>query len=107
MPQLMEIIPQTTLREFHDKNLPQQACLQAWFKIAAHAEWRSFKQIKRTFSSAEQQGKYVIFKLKCGCDLITYMRYEQQALYIRNIVATKHEQTDWQFQGAVSKRGVP
>ncbi|MCI0380054.1 MAG: type II toxin-antitoxin system HigB family toxin [Gemmataceae bacterium] len=61
----MRVISKRRLREFWvarkgDANVAERD-LVTWYKLAKHADWENFAQLKQTFGSADQVGNCVVF----------------------------------------------
>ena len=69
------------------KHAEWEASLNAWYKIAKHAEWRHFDAVKQTWRSVDRVGRCVVFDIANNrCRLITWIKYNKQRLFIRHIL---------------------
>jgi mRNA interferase HigB len=61
--------------------------LDAWYRIAKKAEWKSLEDVKRVFPSADGVAKYTVFNIKGNhYRLITEINYSTGRLYIRHVL---------------------
>ncbi len=63
------------------------APLDAWYRIAKKAEWRSLDDVRRIFPTADRVGKYTVFNIKGNAfRLIAEINYRTGRLYIRHVL---------------------
>ena len=63
------------------------APLDAWYRIAKKAEWRSLAEVRQTFPSADGVAKYTVFNIKGNAfRLIAEINYRTCRLYIRHVL---------------------
>ena len=66
-----------------DLNTP----LDAWYRIAKKADWRSLEDVRRIVPTADSVGKFVVFNIKGNSfRLITEINYATGRLYIRHVL---------------------
>lgn len=67
--------------------------LDAWFRIAKKASWKSLAEVRRTFSSADAVEKWTVFNIKGNqYRLITEIDYNSGRIYVRHILT--HDEYD-------------
>jgi mRNA interferase HigB len=63
------------------------APLDAWYRIAKKAEWKSLQDVRRTLPSADAVGMFTVFNIKGNAfRLITEINYATGRLYIRHVL---------------------
>ena len=63
------------------------APLDAWYRIAKKAEWKSLQDVRRTLPSADAVGIFTVFHIKGNAfRLITEINYATGRLYIRHVL---------------------
>lgn len=61
--------------------------LDAWYRIAKKAEWRSLAEVRQTFPSADGVARYTVFNIKGNAfRLIAEINYRTGRLYIRHVL---------------------
>jgi mRNA interferase HigB len=61
------------------------APLDAWFRIAKKAEWRSLEEVRKVFPSADRVEKYTVFNIKGNTfRLIVEINYKTGRIFIRH-----------------------
>jgi mRNA interferase HigB len=64
------------------------APLDAWYRIAKKAEWRSLEDVRQAFPLADGAGKYTVFNIKGNAfRLIAEINYRTRRLYIRHVLS--------------------
>lgn len=71
--------------------------LDAWYRIAKKAEWRSLEDLRQTFPSADGVGKYTVFNIKGNSfRLIVEINYRTGRLYIRHVLThAAYDKNGW------------
>jgi mRNA interferase HigB len=63
------------------------APLDAWYRIAKKAAWKSLQDVRKTFPSADAVGIFTVFNMKGNAfRLITEINYATGRLYIRRVL---------------------
>jgi mRNA interferase HigB len=63
------------------------APLDAWYRIAKKAEWKSLQDVRRTLPSADAVGTFTVFNIKGNAfRLIAEINYATGRLYIRHVL---------------------
>jgi mRNA interferase HigB len=61
--------------------------LDAWYRIARKAEWRSLEELRMIFPSADRVEKYTVFNIKGNSfRLIVEINYKTGRIYIRHVL---------------------
>ena len=89
----MHIITVKRLKEFYAKYSDAQASLLTWKKLTSLALWQNFAEVRQTFRSADQVGKFTVFNIGGNkYRLITFINYTTKKVFIRHILT--HEEYD-------------
>ncbi|MDQ3585916.1 MAG: type II toxin-antitoxin system HigB family toxin [Pyrinomonadaceae bacterium] len=93
----MHIISRKRLREFSEKNPDAKQELDAWFKIANKAEWRSIVDLKRTYRHADPVGTCTVFNIRRNrFRLIVKIEYRIQRIYIKHVLThAEYDRGEW------------
>jgi mRNA interferase HigB len=88
----MRIVSKRRLREFWQRHGDARRPLEAWFKVAAKADWADFPEVRATFGSASA------VPLDCGITaivfnvggnkyrLITRIEYRFHVVYVKMVL---------------------
>ncbi len=83
----MHVISRKKLQEAAARHGDLEGPLDAWFRIAKKALWRSLTDVRKTFSSADSVGQWTVFNIKGNqYRLITEINYAFQRIYIRHVL---------------------
>ncbi len=83
----MHVISRKKLREAAAQHPDLEAPLDAWFRIAKKALWKSLLDVRKTFSSADAVSKWTIFNIKGNqYGLIAEINYAFGRIYIRHVL---------------------
>jgi mRNA interferase HigB len=93
----MHVISRKKLREAVMRHADQAGPLDAWFRIAKKATWRSLADVRETFGSADTIGKFTVFNIKGNSyRLIAGINYVFGRLYIRHVLThAEYDKGDW------------
>ena len=71
--------------------------LDAWFRGARAAAWRSLADVRRDFPAADQVGTALIFNIRHNrYRLIAFVVYRKQKLYVKALLTHKeYDREDW------------
>lgn len=84
----MHVISRKKLLEAAERHPSLGAPLDAWFRIAKRAEWRSLDDVRQTLPSADGVGAYTVFNIKGNkYRLITEINYSGGRIYIRHVLS--------------------
>lgn len=81
----MHVITQKKLSQFWAYHKDAENALKTWFKVAEHAHWNSFVDVKARYGSADLlPGNRVVFNIK-GNDyrLVVKIQYNIGIVFIR------------------------
>jgi mRNA interferase HigB len=93
----MRVISRRALVDFARHHAVSAAALDAWYRIAKVARWRSLVDVQRTYASAEAVGDLTVFNVKGNTyRLIARIRYDLQILYVRAVLThAQYDKGDW------------
>ncbi len=93
----MHIISKKKLREFWEEHPRAQAPLEAWYQTVRNAEWENFADIRRTFNTTDQVGKYTVFDIGGNkYRLIAVIHFNRGKLYVRHVLThTEYDEGKW------------
>jgi mRNA interferase HigB len=95
----VHVISRKKLLEAATKHADLIAPLDAWFRIAKRAQWRSLENVREVFPSADGVGKYTVFNIKGNTfRLIVEINYKTGRIYIRHILThTAYDKGGWKI----------
>ena len=84
---MKRIIAKSTLREFWEKHVDSEDYLKTWYQTARTANWKSPKDIKKSYASASfLNDNRVVFNIKGNnYRLIVRINFHYQMMWIRFI----------------------
>lgn len=93
----MHIISMRRLREFWEIHPRAERPLRAWSTRVDHAQWRTFADVKRDFSSADRVQRLTVFNISGNqYRLIARIEYEKQKVYIRLVLThSEYDRGEW------------
>ena len=93
----MHVISRKKLLEAVAVHADLSAPLDAWYRIAKKADWKSLQDVHQTFPSADAVGMFTVFNIKGNAfRLITEVNYATGRLYIRHVLThTAYDKGGW------------
>jgi mRNA interferase HigB len=86
----MHVISEKKLREFWEQWPAAKEPLWGWYRVAKHAVWKSFADIRQTYPSADQLGRCTVFDIGGNkFRLIVVIHFNRGKLYIRHVMTHK------------------
>ncbi len=83
----MHVLSRKRLKEASALHPDLEGPLDAWFRIAKKAEWRSLADVRTTFSSADAVERWTVFNIKGNqYRLITEINYAGDRIYVRHVL---------------------
>ena len=83
----MYVISRKRLKEAAERHGDLEGPLDAWFRIAKKASWKSLADVRQTFSNADAVGKWTVFNIKGNqYRLITEINYAFGRIYVRHVL---------------------
>lgn len=96
----MRIITRARLNEFAAKHPDTKSALQHWYKTVKPKEFKTFAELRKTFSSADQVDKLTVFNIGGNkVRLITAIHYNRKIIFIRAVLTHKeYDDGNWKEQ---------
>jgi mRNA interferase HigB len=97
----MHIITRKKLLEADGRHRGLGRPLDAWYRTAKSAKWKSLEDVRRTYSHADGvpvgEKVYTVFNISGnGCRLVTEVFYEDQTILVRHILThAEYDKGDW------------
>jgi mRNA interferase HigB len=93
----MHIISKKRLREFWEKHPKAQAALEAWYQVAKNAEWETFADVRKTFNTADQVGKFTVFDIGGNnFRLIAVIHFNRGKVFVRHVLThAEYDKGKW------------
>jgi mRNA interferase HigB len=83
----VHVISRKKLRDAAERHAELSGSLEAWYRLAKKAAWRSLAEVRQLFPSADAVGRFTVFNIKGnGYRLITEINYRYGRLYIRHVL---------------------
>jgi mRNA interferase HigB len=83
----MHVISEKPLREFWAIYPDAERPLRAWIKVAEHATWEKFADIRETYAKADQVGKFTVFDIGGNkFRLIVVVHFNRDKVYVRHVL---------------------
>jgi mRNA interferase HigB len=94
----MRIVSRKAIREASARHSEWSASLNAWYKIAKNADWKSFSDVRNSWRNSDIVGPFVVFDISHNrCRLIATIKYRWRMVYIRRILShAEYGQKGWQ-----------
>lgn len=93
----MHIISKKKLREFWEEHPRAQSALETWYQAAKSAEWESFAEVRQTFNTADQVGRFTVFNIGGNkYRLIAVIHFARGKLYVRHVLThAEYDEGEW------------
>lgn len=93
----MHIITRKRLNEYAEKHPDAKSALQHWYKEAKSKDFKSFVELRKTFTSADQVGKLTVFNIGGNkARLIAAIHYNRRIIYIRAVLTHReYDEGTW------------
>lgn len=76
--------------EFAREHSNVESALEHWYRIVKCTNFESFVELRKTFPSADQVGKFTVFNIGGNkVRLIAAIHYNRKIIYIRHVLAHK------------------
>ncbi len=86
----MHIIIRKRLNEYVAKHLVAKSSCEHWYRVMKKSEYSNFAELKKTFSSVDQVGKFTVFDIGGNkVRLIAAIHYNRKRVYIRYVLTHK------------------
>jgi len=93
----VHIITRKRLKDFARSYPGARSSLQHWFTIVRKTDYASFVDVRRTFPSADQVGKFTVFNIGGNkFRLIAAIHYNRKKVYIRHVLThAEYDRGTW------------
>jgi mRNA interferase HigB len=93
----MHVISRKKLKEAALRYGKLEGRLDAWFRIAKKATWKSLADVRKTFATADAVGKRTIFNIQGNqYRLIVEINYTSGRIYIRHVLShAEYDRGGW------------
>jgi mRNA interferase HigB len=93
----MRVVSRQAILEAITAHPEWRASLNSWYKLAKHADWRNFSDVRNTWRNSDAVGKFVVFDTANNkCRLIAAIKYRWRMVYIRAILAhVEYDEGKW------------
>jgi mRNA interferase HigB len=95
----MHVISKKKLREFWEEHVRAQAPLEQWYQVARNAEWETFADVRKTFDTADQVGKFTVFDIGGNkYRLIAVIHFNRGKLFVRHVLThAEYDEGKWKY----------
>ena len=93
----MHVISRKKLKEAAERHADLDVPLDAWFRIAKKARWKSLTDVRKTFSSTDAIERWTVFNIKGNqYRLVTEVNYAFGRIYIRHVLThSEYDRGGW------------
>jgi mRNA interferase HigB len=73
-----------------------ESSLQAWYKTAKKAEWKTLAAVRKVYPQADAVGNYTVFNIRGNrYRLIAEINYQFQQILIRKLTHKEYIEGNW------------
>ncbi len=93
----MHILSLSRLRAFWARHPEAESPLRAWYQVAKQARWQRFTDVRTSYRSADQVGKFTVFNIAGNqYRLITVIHFNTGRLYVRHVlIHAEYDRGTW------------
>jgi mRNA interferase HigB len=93
----MNVISKKKLREFWEEHPKAKSSLEGWHQAAKHAEWESFADVRETFNTADQVGRFTVFDIGGNkFRLIAVIHFNRGKVFVRHVLThAEYDEGKW------------
>ncbi len=92
----MHVISKKRLQKFWTKHSDAEPSLSEWYKRINSKEFKNFVELRKDFPAADQVGKLTVFNIGKKYRLITFVDYEYQKVFIRDVLThAEYDKEKW------------
>jgi mRNA interferase HigB len=93
----LHVISKKRLQQFWGVHPEAEKALANWFRVARKAEWRTFREVRSTYPSADQVGQFVVFNIGGNkYRLIAEIYYPGLKLLVRHVLThAEYDKGKW------------
>jgi mRNA interferase HigB len=95
----VRIISRKKLKQAAGAHAEASASLDAWYRIARKAAWKSLAEVRITWSSADIFGECTVFNIKGNkYRLIAWINYRTKKIFIRHVLThAEYTKGGWKY----------
>ena len=83
----MHVISRKALRMFWGKHPDSQSSLSRWYNVMTKHVFRSFNELRATFSTADKVGEFIVFNISGNkYRLIASIHFNRSKVYICHVL---------------------
>jgi mRNA interferase HigB len=93
----MRVISRKRLKEAVLRHGNVEASLDAWYRIAKNAVWKSIEDVRKTYPSADPVGPYTVFNVKGNrYRLVVKIEYRFGLVFIKEVLThAEYDKGEW------------
>ncbi|MGD0465600.1 MAG: type II toxin-antitoxin system HigB family toxin [Gammaproteobacteria bacterium] len=93
----MHVISPRAIRDAQSKHHHSASALTAWLRLLEANNFKSFAELKQTFSSVDKVGKFCVFDVGGNkLRIITVIHFNRGKIYVRAVLTHKeYDQGYW------------
>ena len=93
----MRIISRKRLNEFAAVHLDAKPALMRWYRLARNRDFSNFQNLRATFPSADQVGKFTVFNIGGNkVRLVAAIHYNRRRIYVRAVLThSEYDEQRW------------
>ena len=80
-----------------DRPPEAESSLRAWYRVAERSSWTSFVEVRRTYASADQVGRFTVFNIGGNkFRLIVVVHFNRGVAYVRHVLThAEYDRGGW------------
>ena len=82
----MHVISKKKLREVWAVHPDAESALRGWYSAAKNASWESFGDVRKTFNTSDQVGRFTVFDIGRQYRLIAVIHFDRGKLFVRHVL---------------------
>lgn len=92
----MHVISKKKLREFWQQHNEEKASLEAWHKVAEHAEWEKPEDVTATYNDTSFVKSFAVFRVSSNCRVIAMIHFNCGRVYVRHVLThAEYDKGNW------------
>jgi len=93
----LHIISKKKLREFWNQCPRARVALESWHQVVSRAEWNNFAEVRKTFNTADQVGRFVVFDIGGNkFRLIAAIHFNRGKVFVRHVLThSEYAEDKW------------
>ena len=93
----MHIISRKRLKDAIARHNELEIPLNAWFRVAKRASWKSLAEVRQTYPSADAVDRWTVFNIKGNqYRLIVVINYVFSRIYVRHVLThSEYDRGRW------------